>query len=179
MELDNVIDFNEFMNTKKILHTQNILSPLNGLRLLLENQEEYDMVSYPHVDKVFHLANITLRIDKNGRYFHDHIVEQDCDVMDQVKVYYGTQPYVNFKLSYIIGGTEYECEKVNEIVLVSLKNNRVIIRITFLEPPHRADWYEFCYRKFLMNPENRKTLSHSTIQTTNLCYMNGTCFPNK
>lgn len=172
-EESDVIDFEQFMESNKILHSETISNQEDGLKLLIENEKEYSGASYNTTEKFMIFNQALLKCDSDGNYYYEYELQRWCDMINNISV--ESLSNKKFELSYYIGTVKYDFTKVNEVILIALQYQNAYLRITFLEKPSMEDEYEIRIRHNFLAPEPRKRLARSRIKTNYLKYACGMC----
>jgi len=170
-KMENTIDLQDFLSTKRILHSETAYDYSSGIRFLVENETNADVITYNYT-KNFSLFGIdVLQKDKEGHCFYEFCLERIGDIIDNITVESSTK----LKLSYNIGGISYTSDEVKEFVFISAAYHACNIRITFLEKPNPCDEFKILSRYYLINPEDRVLLGRNRVNTENHIYNNGMC----
>lgn len=176
-QMENPIDLQEFLSTKRILHSETASDYSSGIRFLVENEINADIITYNYT-KHFSLFGIdVLQIDKEGHHFYEFCLERNGDIIDNITVESSTN--LNVQLSYKIGGISYTSDEVKEFVFISAAYHEFNIRITFLEKPNPGDEFKILSRYYLINPQDRVLLRRNRVNTENHIYYNGMCSGKK
>lgn len=170
------IDLENFMSTKTILHSDTASKFGEGIKFLIQNDKNYDMITYNDVISVsFNIDN--LKLGKKNRYYYDYKIGHNSDMIDNITC--DVQPQqVPVKLYYSIKNHQYSLKKMNEILLIHMRYTCAypsILRITFLEKPEQEGVINIHSRRYLMKPEHRQTLAINPVKTKSMRYMCGLC----
>lgn len=168
----NVIDYHEFMKSKKILHSE-IVNEKNDIQFLIDNEKEYDGISYDNVERFLIFNTAVLSRDGDCNYYYEYTLERNSEIVDNISVV--SLANKRFKLSYNIGTVKHEFENITELILIAMQYHPPKLRITFLEKPSLDDEFEIRTRRYLLSEEPRKQLARSPIRTNYLKYMHGMC----
>jgi len=82
------------------------------------------------------------------------------------------------KITYYIGGQQYEPRVVKEFIIVASPYHEFKIRITFLEKPTENFEFVVHSRNYIMDSELRKKLMVSRLITDSNIYYQGMCLKN-
>lgn len=190
---ENIIDLDEFIRTKRILHNKTIFNDNDVKQLLIENEKVTDIITYNSVEKCVINAFI-LKVDNDGNSYYEHKLKGSCsetdycDLMDNIKCKLSSNK--NFKLTYYIGGYDYKIsnnkiyfegyghafDKITMLVLSSSQFYEINLRITFLDKPNTTEEIEIHCRKYFMNHKCRTLLAQSTVKTNYFTYSEGGIF---
>jgi len=166
-----MINLNDFLSSKKILHNETSCEYNNALRFFIENQKNADIITYENI-KHFSLLNVSvLERDADGKYFYQFSVKRDGDIIDNIR--YESISGIPAQLSYYIGGDKYMPKEVDKFVIASSMYHDFQIRVTFLEKQTCNDEFKILSRYYLVNTEDRKKLATSRVETENIIYSNG------
>ena len=169
----NRVYFDEFMKNKKIQHSETPFTRSDGLKFFSENEKKCDMITFNSVEKIVYDIESTSRANRDGLYYYEHEFTNDCDVIDNVSVELLSP--ANFSLSYIIGGSPYEFEKVTELLLASTKYHTFKLRINFQNKPQANGEIKLYCTQYLLKPEYKDWLVRYPFQTKHMRYMDGLC----
>lgn len=172
-QMENTIDLQEFLSSKRILHSETASDYSSGIRFLCENETNADIITYNYVKKFSLFGIDVLQTDKEGRYFYEYCLERIGDIVDNITVESSTN--LNVELSYNIGGIVYTSDEVKEFVFISAAYHAFNIRITFLEKPNPSDEFKILSRYYLINPQDRVLLGRNRVNTENHIYNYGMC----
>lgn len=171
--MENAINLQDFLSTKRILHSESASDYSSGIRFLVENETNADVITYNYT-KNFLLSGIdVLQIDKEGHCFYEFCLERTGDIVDNITVESSTN--LKLQLSYNIGGISYTSDEVKEFVFISAAYHACNIRITFLEKPNPCDEFKILSRYYLINPQDRVLLGRNRVNTENHIYNYGMC----
>lgn len=171
--MDTGIDLQHFLSSKKNLYSETAFDYSSGIRFLVENEKNADIVTYNYTKKFTLFGIDVLQMDKEGHYFYEYSVDRIGDIVDNIMCESSTN--LNVQLSYYIGGIYYTSNEVKEFVFISAAYHDFKIRITFLEKPNPSDEFEILSRYYLINPQDRELLRKNKVNTENNIYYNGMC----
>lgn len=171
--MENTIDLQHFLSSKKILYSETAFDYSSGIRFLVENEKNADIVTYNYTKKFGLFSIDVLQKDKEGHYFYEYSVDRIGDIVDNINVESSTN--LNMQLSYNIGGFNYSYYELKQFVFISSAYHEFKIRITFLEKPNPSDEFEILSRYYLINPQDRELLRKNKVNTENNIYYNGMC----
>ena len=157
-----MINLNDFLSSKRILHNETSCEFNNALRFFIENQDNADIITYENT-RHFSLLNVSvLERDADGKYFYQFSVKRDGDIIDNIR--YESISGITAQLSYYIGCDKYMPEEVDKFFFVSSPYHDFQIRVTFLEKQTTNDEFKIHSRYYLINTEDRKNLAKSKIK---------------
>ena len=170
------INYDEFIKNASIVHSDMAMNYHNALEFFILHRGIHkgrlDMVTYNYKEKFLLFSVGFLQADENDNYFFEYTPKRDCDIMDNIEV----RPInKNIKITYYIGGQQYDPQVVKEFVFVAAMYHEFKIRITFLEKPTENFEFVVHSRKFIMEPELRKKLMVSKLTTDLNIYNQGMC----
>jgi len=169
--ITNMINLNDFLSSKRILHNETPCEFNNALRFFIENQDNADIITYENT-RHFSLLNVSvLERDADGKFFYQFSVKRDGDIIDNIS--FESISGIPAQLSYYIGGDKYMPEEVDKFVIASSMYHDFQIRVTFLEKQTCNDEFKILSRYYLVNTEDRKKLATSRVETENIIYSNG------
>ena len=93
--------------------------------------------------------------------------------MDDIK--YKSLTDLDAKLTFIIGGIEYQHDEFNEFVMISAQYHELIIRITFTKKHVSNDEFKINSRHILINNKIRSVLEKTPVITVHNKYYNRVC----
>jgi len=161
------INYDEFINNLKILHSDTINDFTSGLQFLIDSQ--CDAISYNQT-RQFSLLNVSvLEKNNNGNYFYDITLDRVGDILNN----FNLESKNNIKLNFIIGGKIYEMNEINELIIVASPYSDFKIRITFLEKPNIDDEFKISYRVYLLESDIRRNFMNNPIKTETNIYIDG------
>ena len=162
------INYDEFINNLKILHSDTINDFTSGLQFLIDSQS--DAISYNQT-KQFSLLNVSVLEKNNNRnYFYDITLDREGDILNNFNL---ESKNKNIKLNFIIGGKIYEMNEINELIIVASPYSDFKIRITFLEKPNIDDEFKISYRVYLLESDIRRNFMNNPIKTETNIYIDG------
>jgi len=169
--ITNMINLNDFLSSKRILHNETPCEYNNALRFFIENQDNADIITYENT-RHFSLLNVSvLERDADGKFFYQFSVKRDGDIIDNIS--FESISGIPAQLSYYIGGDKYMPEEVDKFVIASSMYHDFQIRVTFLEKQTTNDEFKILSRYYLVNTEDRQKLAKSIVETENIIYSNG------
>ena len=177
--MSDTIDLEDFLSSKKIIHSETEMNHINGIRFLIENQEKEnaDIITYNYT-KQFSIFGISvLEMDKKGNYFYEYYLDRNGDIIDNIR--FESLSNLKVQLTYNIGGIEHTPEEIDKFVVISAQYHEFKVRITFLENPNPGDEFKILSRYYLINSQDRELLSKSRITTKNNIYNYGMCIKIK
>ena len=172
--MNNTINFQEFINSKTILHDDTIDNYFDGLKLLIENSGKVDIITYNRTNRFLLFSVSVLECDKDGNYYFERSLERNCDIVSDFSFESLNQ---NARMSLIIGGNEYDYNKIDPFIIVSSQYHEFKFRITFNEEPNSNDKIKISYRCYLMNINDRELFAKNIIRTKTNIYSDGMCLP--
>jgi len=165
------INLQDFLSSKRILHNKTLCNYHDALKFFIENKENADIITYKNT-RHFSLLNIgVLERDADGNFYYQFSIDRHGDIIDNIC--YESISGINAQLSYYIGGDKYMPEEIDKFVIVSSMYHDFQIRVTFLEKQTTNDEFKILSRYYLINPEDRKKLATSKVETENIIYSNG------
>jgi len=172
--ITNMINYDEFMKTKNIIHNDKSSDSCDNLKLLVETGA--DGVSYTRTDKLLLFNTEVLMIDSDNNYYYEYPLIRFCDIVDNINFSFFSNNNNSIKLNYVIGDKIYEQDEIKEFILVSAIYTEIKFRIVFKNKPLVDDIVQIQYRCYYLNNEHRKTLSN-TVQTLTNKYIDGCVYP--
>jgi hypothetical protein len=166
--MDNTIDFQEFINSKTVIHDDIIDNYFDGLKLLIKNSSKVDIITYDKINIIL-LFSVS-ECDKNGHYYFERTLEKNCDIVSDFSF---ESLNKNARMSLIIGDNEYDYNKIDPFIIVSSQYNEFKFKITFNEKPNINDKIKISYRCYIMNNDDRKLFVKNRIKTKTNIYSNG------
>jgi len=169
------MNFDEFMTDKKVFVSNDFMSDVEGLKLLLSKQSEYDIVKYPCVKKLLIFNIPVMEKDNDGNYYYDCELKRDCDIISDFAVN-SNDP--NIKFSFICGINEYEINELKNILLAACAYSAVKLRITFNDdkiPKTEKKEVIFTYYKYICNRNISYYLMKNKMITPAIIYSEGCC----
>jgi len=163
-----IIHYDDFKQNKKIIHSDEESKVIATL-ILIENDNKYDYVSYNFTEKI--LLKDIIKTNNNDNY--DYEIKNTCHIIDNIHI----QSNLKLKLTFIIGFNEYELNEINEYLFVSARNNKLILRIVFLE--NQKDLSEQIIiksRRYILKNNDKLFLENNTITTLSNIYEKGYCY---
>jgi hypothetical protein len=165
------INLQEFLFSKRILHNETDCNYNDALKFFIQNQDNTDIITYKNT-RHFSLLNVSvLERDTDGNFYYQFSIDRHGDIIDNIC--YESISGINAQLSYYIGGHKYMPEEIDKFVIASSMYHDFQIRVTFLEKQTTNDEFKICSRFYLINPEDRKKLATSKVETKNIIYSNG------
>jgi hypothetical protein len=127
------INYDEFMKNASIVHSDLAMNYHDALKSFIlqreTHKEEIDMVTYNNKEEFLLFSVGFLQVDENDNYFFEYTPKRDCDIMDNIEV---SPKNENIKITYFIGGNQYDARVVKEFIFVAAMYHEFKIRITFL-----------------------------------------------
>lgn len=168
--------YNEFMEKASIVHSNDAMNYHDALKFFIlqreTRKEHLDMVTYHNKEKFLLFSAGFLQADEKDNYFFEYTPKRDCDIMDNIKV---SPENENIKITYFIGGYQYDPRVVKEFIYLAAMYHEFKIRITFLEKPSENFEFVVHSRKYIMESELRKKLMVSRLATDLNIYYQGMC----
>jgi hypothetical protein len=163
----------DFIEERKIIHHQEILSYTEGLALLVQQPKSVSGITYYFTEHVSLMNTDVLKIDNKGQYYYEFSPERNCDIIDEIKYV----PFTNLdaKLTYYISSIEYPPEDFNEFLFCSALFNEFKVRITFIRKPNIDDKFKIISRYWLLDSESSRLLRRSKVITKYNIYDDGIC----
>jgi len=165
------INLHDFLSSKRILHNETDCNYHDALKFFIENKENADIITYENTRHFSLLYVGVLERDADGNFYYQFSVKRDGDIIDNIC--YESINGINAQLSYYIGGDKYLPEEIDKFVIASSMYHDFQIRVTFLEKQTTNDEFKILSRYYLINPEDRKKLATSKVETENIIYSNG------
>jgi hypothetical protein len=169
------INYDEFIKNSSIIHSdmaKNYHDALKFFILQRETHKHLDMVTYHNKENILLFSAGFLQADENNNYYFEYTPKRDCDIMDNIEV----RPInENAKITYYIGGQQYEPQVLKEFVFAAAMYNDFKIRITFLEKPTENFEFVIYSKKYIIESELRKKLMVSRLVTASNIYYQGMC----
>jgi len=173
------INYNEFMKNANITHSDMAMNYHNALEFFIlhrgTHKGQMDMVTYYNKEKFLLFSAGFLQADENDNYFFEYTPKRDCDIMDNIEVRPVSE---KIKITYYIGGQQYDPHNMKEFIIVASPYHEFKIRITFLEKPTENFEFVIHSRNYIMEPELRKKLMVSRLITDSNIYYQGMCLKN-
>jgi hypothetical protein len=167
--LKNLINYNDFMSGKKILHTNDANNYNDALHFKISNEDIADAITY-NEKQSFAINNIdVLGKTYDGKYYYNYILPTYADVIDNILV----ECDENVEIKYLLGGVEYKVGELNEYLVRSCVYHTFIIRIIFLQKPKNETEFNILFRNYIFNLEHRKILGSRPFITSSTIYYNG------
>ncbi len=128
------------------------------------------MLSYD-TQKTLELFNVAvLEVDINGDYIYEYLLERQADIIDNIHIISSNS---NVKMTYIIGGMEYD--KINTFLSVAAQYHEFKLKLIFTDPKVE-DKISICYRNYLINSDLREQIvKKNIIKTDTHVYHSGMC----
>ena len=173
------INYDEFMKNAFIVHSDTAMDYNNALKFFIlqreTREEKIDMVTYNNKKKFLLFSAGFLQTDENDNYFFEYTPKRYCDIMDNIDV---SPKNENIKISYFIGGHQYDALVVKEFIFFAAMYHDFKIRITFIEKP--SENFEFIVhsRNYIIESELRKKIMLSKLTTYSNIYYQGMCIKN-
>lgn len=170
------INYDEFMKNASIIHSDMAMNYHNALEFFILQRgthgKKIDMVTYNNKEKFLLFSAGFLQADEKDNYFFEYTPKRDCDIMDNIKV---SPENENIKITYFIGGYQYDPRVVKEFIYLAAMYHEFKIRITFLEKPSENFEFVVHSRKYIMESELRKKIMVSKLTTFSIIYDKGMC----
>jgi len=164
-------DYITLANLHFTINNKTVCDYNNALKFFIINQDNADIITYKNT-KHFSLLNIgVLERDADGNFYYQFSIDRHGDIIDNIC--YESISGINAQLTYYIGGDKYLPEEIDKFVIVSSMYHDFQIRVTFSEKQTTNDEFKILSRYYLINPENRKKLAISKVETENIIYSNG------
>jgi hypothetical protein len=163
------IFYEDFINSATVSHNNNIDTYSDGIRYLIESKA--DIISYTTQKNILLFNVAVLEVDKNGDYIYEFSLERQADIIDNIHIVSSNS---NVKMTFIIGGEEYE--HINTFISVIAQYQEFKIKLILTEPKVE-DKISICFRNYLLNTELRKkiTTRGPIIKTDTNIYTDGMC----
>ena len=174
--MSTTINYNEFMENVSIVHSDIAMNSHDAIKFFILqreiHKEQIDMVTYNYKEKFLLFSSGFLQADENDNYFFEYTPKRDCDIIDNIEV----RPInKNIKITYYIGGQQYDPQVVKEFIFVAAMYHEFKIRITFLEKPTENFEFVVHSRNYIIETELRKKLMVSRLNTDSNIYNEGMC----
>jgi len=171
------INYDEFMKNASIVHSDMEMNYHNAVKFFILQRETHkerkiDMVTYNNKEKFLLFSFGFLQADENDNYFFEYTPKRDCDIMDNIEV---SPKNINIKITYFIGGHQYDAQIVKEFIFVASMYNEFKIRITFLEKPSENFEFVVHSRNYIIESELREKIKLSKLTTYSNIYYQGMC----
>jgi len=164
------MEYSDFIKSKIVSHNDNIDTYSDGIKYLIESKS--DVVSYDTQKKLVLFNVAVLEVDKNGGYIYEYLLERQADIIDNIHIISSNS---NVKMTYIIGGMEYD--KINTFLSVAAQYHEIKLKLIFTDPKVE-DKISICYRNYLLNSDLREQIiKKNIIKTDTNEYHNGMCMP--
>jgi len=174
--MTDTIIYDEFIKNAFTMHSDMAMNYHDALKFFILQREtlkeHLDMVTYHNKEKFLLFSAGFLQADENDNYFFEYTPKRDCDIMDNIEV---RSINKNVKITYYIGGQQYEPQVVKEFVFTAAMYHDFKIRITFLEKPTENFEFVVYSKKYIMETELRKKLTVSRLVTDSNIYYQGMC----
>ena len=167
------INYNQFMNSKRILHSDYVDNFSDGIKFYIQNANIADIISYNTETKLELYNYPILQKDNNDNYFIEHTYDRKADVIDNITFYSSNK---NVSLSFIIGNNEYKSDEIKEYVTISSQYNDFKFKFVFLEEPSMDDYIVINYKNYLINSNDRKMVAGSEVITDTNRYSGGVVY---
>lgn len=164
------IIYNDLINKKNIFHSNENMTRLEGLTLLIDKEKDYDIITYNDETKLLFLNIGVLKANKNGNFYYDYEIDRDSDIIDNINIVIND---LNVNLSYIIGLDEYELKDIKEFLYIASLYNCFKLRIVFNEIPIPNKEIIIKSRKYLLKSELKQLLMRNKIITDSIIYIDG------
>ena len=171
--MENNIILQDFLSSKKKLHSESSNDYFTALKFLVENEKKADIITYNYTKYFLVFTLGLLEIDREGNYFYEYSPEKNGDIIDNI--YIEKSLRLKIQITYYIGGIKYTPEEIDEFIFISAKNHDFKIRFTFLERPNPNDEFRIISRYYLINSQDRELLAKSRVLTKNNIYNYGMC----
>lgn len=168
-----MINLDEFLSRKKILHCENTTNYNDAFRFFVENDKKSDITSFDHV-RTFSLMNTAvLEKDEDNNYYYQYFVYRYGDIVDNIR--FESKTNLNVKLSYYIENKKYTPEELDTFVFVAAPYSEFFVRVTFMEKPKNNDEFNVISRHYFVNSSDRETLmtANKVITKDGNIYTNG------
>ena len=171
-----IIDLKEFLENKKIIHSETATNFIKGLTFFLDNQKNTDIITYNSTIN-FLINNIDIfKINDKGYKYYDISIERASDIIDDIHL--ENTNNLNIEVSYIIGNRLFTTEKIKEFVMCASIYTEFKIRLTFLEKPKNNNEFKIVFKNYIINRKNRELLLKNPVKTKYINYMNGVALVN-
>ena len=167
-----VINLIEYINNKKTLHNDNIFNYIDGLIFFLENQDNYDIISYLEIKKYMLINMDILMINNENNYYYDFLFSRIGDYISDIKFISKND---NIKLEYYIGDNKFDFDIIKDFLIVSALYHEFKLRIIFLDKLIDNYEFEIKYLNYIMDNDIRYELKKNIIKSNNFLYQNGIC----
>lgn len=167
-----MINIKEFLNSKRIIHSENANNGISGLKFLIENEKIADIITFNTCFQ-FSLINVSI-LEKNieGLYFYEYNIKRISEIVDNIKV--ESLSNSKYYITYNIGDINYTTDKINEFILLLAPYQNFKIRITFLETPNHYDEFIISLRHYIIdNKSNTELLSINCVCSDSGFYNGG------
>jgi len=169
------MDLEEFMKYKKIFVSNDYLTDIESLELLLSKQNEFDIIKYPFIKSLKILNISVIEKDNDGKYYYDYELKRDCDIASDFIL---DSDGLDVKFTFICGLNEYEMKDINIILLASCVYSSIKLRITFNNEIIKNKEIKITYNKCLCNRNISYYLMKNKIITPAIIYNEGICIKN-
>ena len=167
-----MINIKEFLNSKRIIHSEKANDSISGLQFLIENEKIADIITFNTCIQ-FSLVNVSdLKKNIEGFYFYEYNMKRIGDIVDNIKV--ESLSNSKYYITYNIGDINYTTDKINEFILLLAPYQNFKIRITFLETPNQHAEFIISLRQyFIDNKSNTELLSFNCVCSDSGVYNGG------
>jgi|688.fasta_scaffold556814_2 hypothetical protein len=158
----------DFIKSKRIIHNDSIDTYFDGIKYLIES--EADIVSYNTRKNLVLFNAAILEVDKNGNYIYEYLLEREADIISNICIVSSNK---NVKMTFIIGGEEYE--HIDKFLSVVSQYHAFKIKLLFTEPKVE-DKISLIYTNYLLNTHLRQNIiNEHIIKTDTNIYTTGMC----
>ena len=169
-----IINFRQYIENKKIIHNDLINDYNNGLKFYIENQNNYDIISYNETRKYL-LFNIgILASDNDKNFYYEHTFDRTGCYISNIE-FINKNYNIKLKLDYYIGGIRYDFNEIDYFLFVSAMYHEFKLRITFLDKPNNDYEFEIRYKNHIMDSDLRNELRLKNVKLDNFMYSYGMC----
>jgi len=138
------INLKDFLNSKKILHSDTVKTVNEAYNLLFEKQNDIDIITYDFSKDFLLLGTNTLEKDTKGNYFYEFLI--DGDILENI--YLKSSSDLKVELSYRIGEQLYSPKQLNQFFTAS---KQCKLRVTFIEMYERIYSFQIVGKCFIVN----------------------------
>ena len=171
-----IIDLDNFLVNKKIIHSTTATKYIEGLTFFLNNEKNADIITYNSTIN-FLINNIDIfKINDKGYKYYEILIEKTGDIIDDIHL--ENTNNLNIEVSYIIGNRLFTTEKIKEFVMCASIYTEFKIRLTFLEKPKNNNEFKIVFKNYIINRKNRELLLKNPVKTKYINYINGIALVN-
>ena len=84
--MENNIILQDFLSSKKKLHSESSNDYFTALKFLIENEKKADIITYNYTKYFLVFTLGLLEIDREGNYFYEYSPEKNGDIIDNIYI---------------------------------------------------------------------------------------------